>query len=39
MFRINKVFENDQTNIFLLNCLTAVKNLVHAAGWSESVLE
>jgi anti-anti-sigma regulatory factor len=27
------------TNIFLLNCPVAVKNLVHAAGWSESVLE
>ncbi len=27
------------TNIFLLNCPTAVKNLVHAAGWSENVLE
>ena len=27
------------TNIFLLNCPTAVKNLLHAAGWSESVLE
>ncbi len=27
------------TNVFLLNSPTAVKNLVHAAGWSESVLE
>ena len=26
-------------NIFLLNCPTAIKNLVNAAGWSESVLE
>jgi anti-anti-sigma regulatory factor len=26
-------------NVFLLNSPTAVKNLVHAAGWSESVLE
>jgi anti-anti-sigma regulatory factor len=26
-------------NIFLLNCPTAVKNLVHAAGRPESVLE
>ncbi len=26
-------------NIFLLNCPTAVKNFVHAAGWSESILE
>jgi len=26
-------------NIFLLNCPAAVKNLVHAAGWSASVLE
>lgn len=26
-------------NIFLLNCPTAVKNLVYAAGWSGSVLE
>jgi anti-anti-sigma regulatory factor len=28
-----------RTNIFLLNCPTAVKNLVHAAGRSENVLE
>jgi anti-anti-sigma regulatory factor len=26
-------------NIFLLNCPAAVKNLVHAAGWPESILE
>lgn len=26
-------------NVFLLNSPTAVKNLVHAAGWSQSVLE
>ncbi|MGH7597513.1 MAG: hypothetical protein ACREOI_14255 [bacterium] len=26
-------------NIFLLNCSTAFKNLVHSAGWSASVLE
>ncbi len=28
-----------RTNIFLLNCPTATKNLVRAAGGSESVLE
>lgn len=26
-------------NVFLLNSPTAVKNLVHSAGWSQNILE
>ena len=36
---VEALIQQMASNIFLLNCPTAVKNLVHAAGWSQSVLE
>ena len=36
---VEKLLEKMTNNVYLLNCLTAVKNIAHSSGFSKNVLE